>query len=55
MFPVTVYIPKGRGRLQRSASASELAELGCIMAVNCMEFRGPNKGRETFAEMKGIA
>lgn len=55
MFPVTVYIPKGRGRVQRSASASELAELGCIMAVNCMEFRDPNKGRETFAEMKGIA
>lgn len=39
MFAVTVCIPKGRGSVQRNALASELAELGYIMAVNCMQFQ----------------
>lgn len=55
MFPVTVCIPQGRCWVQRNALASELAELGHTMAVNSVEFRGPNKERETLAEMKAGA
>lgn len=50
-----LYIPKGRRWVQRNALASELAELSYIMAVNSMEFRGPDKEGKMLAEMKGIA
>ena len=55
IYPVTVCVSKGRCWVQRNTLASELAELGYIMAVNSMEFRGPDKERETLAELKAGA
>lgn len=43
MFSLVIVSSKAEMLVQRNTLASELAELGCIRAVNSVDFRGPNK------------